>query len=269
MIRLVMQNNLISENDLGQVQQACLEAGAEVQEIIITPFSEDIPEFTYNRKNLYYGSTTLMYNIYNQLRKPLGLFYDHEKYLMSEYLHIWGDRMLNSNGLLMRLWIFFEEFDSYKGKFGNGKLFIRPNGDGKEFDGQVGTYEELKEMLERHVKYDNRLDNDSKILVSPAYNIFKEWRLYIVGGEIITSSRYRKDFQLSKSRDDAPEEMLQFARECMEIHMPHENFAMDIASTHDGEYYIIECGCLNSVGFYHADINKLFKAIVTWMEKQQ
>ena len=269
MIRLVMQNNLISENDLGQVQQACKEAGTEVQEIKVVPFSEDIPEFTYNRKNLYYGSTTLMYNIYNQLRNPIGLFYDHEKYLMSEYLHIWGKRMLNSDATVMSVGSFIKDWlMMLPPRAWGDTLFVRPNGDGKEFDGQVGTYLEIKTMLERYMEYDNRLDSESKIVIGPAYDIHKEWRLYIVGGEIITSSRYRKDFQLSKSRDDAPEEMLQFARECFEIHMPHENFAMDIASTHDGEYYIIECGCLNSVGFYHADINKLFKAIVVWMEKQ-
>jgi hypothetical protein len=29
----------------------------------------------------------------------------------------------------------------------------------------------------------------------------------------------------------------------------------DICSVHDGEYYIIECGCLNSVGFTVPDIS--------------
>ena len=63
--------------------------------------------------------------------------------------------------------------------------------------------------------------------------------------------------------------MLDLARARMAEYMPHENFAMDIASVHDGEYYIIECGCLNSVGLYHCDINKLFKSIVKWMQKKQ
>jgi recombinational DNA repair protein RecR len=55
--------------------------------------------------------------------------------------------------------------------------------------------------------------------------------------------------------------MLEFARERITEYSPHDCFAMDIASVHDGEYYIIECGCLNSVGFYHADIKKLVKKI--------
>jgi len=264
MIRLVMQNNLISENDLGQVQQACLEAGAQVQEIRVVPFSEDIPEFTYNRKNLYYGSTTLMYNIYTQLNEPIGLFYDEDKYSIENYIKQWGERMLNDGGMFMTV----AEFLDDKGIDPDANIFVRPDADSKSFDGQVGTEYEIHQMFQRMIQYEGGVTENTKIYAGPAYNIVKEWRLFIVGGEIITSSRYRDNFNLSKSRDDAPEGMLKFARECIDIYKPHENFAMDIASTSDGDYYIIECGCLNSVGFYHADINKLFKSIVAWMEKQ-
>jgi len=273
-VRIVLQNNLVYKNDLKEVQIACEEAGVEVQNIKVLPFSEDIPEFTYNRNNIYYGSTTLMYNIYNQLCKPKGLFYNSDTFNMRTYLLRWGDRLLNSSAQLVRVHFILNEDEYFKymrpaqkkvAMF-EKKYFIRPNGDGKEFDGQVGTYQEIKEMLERYVQYDNRLDEDSEVLIGPAYNIYKEWRLYIVGGKIITASRYRKDFKLSKSSEDIPESMINFAEECIASYKPHENFALDICNTHDGEYYIIEAGCLNSVGFYHCDINKLFKAIITWMK---
>jgi len=131
----------------------------------------------------------------------------------------------------------------------------------------VGTFGDLKGMLERTIKYDGPLELSSLILVSKPYNLHKEWRLYIVDGEIVTASRYRTNFKLSKSSTDIPEDMLDFARNRMKEYMPHKNFAMDICSVHDGTYYIIECGCLNSVGFYHADINKLVKAVTKWMQK--
>lgn len=274
-MRLVLQNNLIYENDLEEIQLACYEARVEVQEIKVVPFSEDIPGFTYNRNNMYYGSTTLMYNIYNQLNNPKGLFYDSNKFNMGQYLMRWGDRMLNSSAQLTCIHFILNEDEYFKymtpkqkevAKF-ERDYFIRPNGDGKEFDGQVGKYMDIKSMLERYIEYDGRLDVNSEVLIGPAYNIFKEWRLYIVGGEIITASRYRKDFKLSKSSEDIPEDMLDFARECIDKWVPHENFALDICNTHDGQYYIVEAGCLNSVGFYHCDINKLFKAIIQWMKK--
>jgi hypothetical protein len=35
--------------------------------------------------------------------------------------------------------------------------------------------------------------------------------------------------------------MLEFARQRIKEYTPHDKFAMDIASTDDGTYYIIEC----------------------------
>jgi hypothetical protein len=265
MIRLVMQNNLISENDLGQIQQACKEAGAEVQEIRVVPFSEDIPEFTYNRKNLYYGSTTLMYNIHYQFRNPIGLFYN-ENFNMEAYLRHWDVFMFNYDVDIITVGDFLNNDTFYEQH--HDKMFVRPNGDGKEFDGQVGTIQEICGMFERTIKYEGPLDRDTKILVGPAYNINKEWRLYIVNREIVTASRYRTNFKLSESNTDIPEEMIKFAKQMINKWRPHDNFAMDIASDHDGVYYVLECGCLNSVGFYACDINKLFKSMVKWMEKQ-
>lgn len=264
-IRLVMQNNLISENDLGQIQQACQEAGAEVQEIIVTPFSTELPEFTYsNKNNFYYGSTTLMMNIYEQFRNPIGLFYN-ENFNMENYLRHWREYMFNNEAEVITVGDFLNNDTYFESRF--DKMFVRPNGDGKQFDGQVGTIEEICGLFNRTIEYEGPLDRDSKILVGPAYNIHKEWRLYIVGGEIVTASRYRTDFKLSKSKDDIPEDMLDFARARISEYRPHDNFAMDIASDHDGTYYILECGCLNSVGFYHCDINKLMKSIIEWMKK--
>jgi len=262
-VRLVMQNNLISENDLGQMQAACKEANIECQEIIVTPFSDEIPEFLYSSNNFYYGSTTLMNNLYRAF-KPKGLFYDNKIFTMSNYFDKWGNYMLNYGAVVSTIGEFLDGNAEYIE--GRDIRFVRPDGDGKEFDGQVGTISELKEMLKRSIKYESPLTRETRIVVGTAYNIRKEWRLYIVGGEIITASRYRKDFKLSKSGTDIPETMLEFARDRISEFKPHENFAIDIAQMDDGSYYIIECGCLNSVGFYHCDINKLIKSIIKWMK---
>jgi len=266
-VRWVIQNNLIAENDLNQLQEACKHLGVEIEEVLIIPFSDELPEFTYNKRNVYYGSTTFMNNLYDELT-PDGLFYNSALFSMRNYIHQWGDHMLNSSSSIVKLEeIVHNTTWEHWVKNPDEMIFMRPDGDGKEFDGQVGTFDDLKGMLERTLKYDGPLELDSLILISEAYNIHKEWRLYIVGGEIVTSSRYRKDFRLSKSSTDIPEDMLDFARDRMKEYMPHDNFAMDICSTHDGTYYIIECGCLNSVGFYHADIGKIVKAVTEWMRK--
>ena len=256
-IRWVIQNNLIAENELKQIQNTCKSIGAEYEEVLVVPFSSELPEFTIDEKeNIYYGSTTFMNNVYKILDKPKGLFYNHETFLMSNYIEKWGDYMLNCDAKVITIRDFLNsDLDP------NENIFIRPNGDGKEFDGQVIKFKDAVSFLVRTMAYESDLNGESKILSGPAYNILKEWRLYIVGGEIISASRYCENFRLSKSSIDIPESMLGFAKERIKEYTPHDNFAMDIASTDDGTYYIIECGCLNSVGFYHSNIEIIIKSI--------
>tara|TARA_R110000772_G_scaffold95789_3_gene194151 strand:- start:2750 stop:3568 length:819 start_codon:yes stop_codon:yes gene_type:complete len=256
-IRWVIQSNLINDGDLQELRDGCTDIGVEYESVIVLPYSKQMPEFTIDDKiNIYYGSTTFMYNLYEQLNAPIGLFYNHETYSMVNYMDKWGEYMLNCDAHIIKVGDFFKE-----DRDPEENVFIRPDGDGKEIDGQVKKFKDAVPWLERYLKYDNRLTLESNILVGPAYNLFKEWRLYIVNNEIVTASRYRKDFKLSKSSEDIPEEMLEFARERISEYSPHDSYAMDIASVHDGEYYIIECGCLNSVGFYHADIKKIVRKV--------
>lgn len=262
-IRWVIQNNLIPENDLKEIKTTCKNIGIEFEEVLVVPFSSELPEFTLDDKvNIYYGSTTFMNNVYRDLN-PKGLFYNDKTFTMENYFNKWGNHMLNYGAVISSVGALLDSDVDY----GDEVRFIRPDGDGKEFDGQTITIPEMKEMLIRTLKYDGPLTKESRIVIGSAYNIHKEWRLYIVGGEIITVSRYSENFRLSKSNLDIPSEMLTFAKERIKEYMPHENFAMDICSVHDGTYYIIECGCLNSVGFYHADISKLVKTITENMIK--
>lgn len=264
-VRWVIQNNLIAENDLNEIQETCKNLGVEFQEVTVIPMTSELPDIIHDEKiNLYYGSTTLMDNLYSQLNKPFGLFYNHETYSMENYLSKWGEYMLSSEAKIKTV----NELLTENIQVIDYDIFVRPNGDGKEFDGQVIPRSELYGMLKRHLEYDSKLSLESKILIGPAYNIHKEWRNYVVDGEIVSSSLYRQNFKLKKSAEDIPESMLDFVRERISEYQPHDNYAIDIASTHDGTYYIIECGCLNSVGFYKSDINKIITKITEYAIKK-
>jgi hypothetical protein len=269
-IRWVIQDNLISEQDLKTLQNTAREIGCDVEEVFVTPFVKTLPKFTLDdKKNVYYGSTTMMMNVYKNLNKPLGLFFDDKAYSMENYIDKWGENMLSCEaefttiGEIMSI--------EYQPQLVNGEeidVFVRPDGDTKSFDGEVGKASNFIKLFKRKLEYDMSITEDTKILVGPAYNIVKEWRNYVVGGEIVTSTKYRQNFRLNKSATDIPEDMLEYTRKMIEIYKPHENFAIDIAQMDDGSYYIIECGCLNSVGFYHADIKQYVKSVTEWMIKQ-
>jgi hypothetical protein len=75
---------------------------------------------------------------------------------------------------------------------------------------------------------------------------------------------YRKNFRLHKDANDIPADMIKFVEDRCKEYMPHKIFAMDIALCGD-EYYIIECGCLNSVGLYHCDVKKLIESVTNYL----
>jgi len=266
-VRWIIQDNLIAENDRNQFQDACDKLGIEHVEVIVVPFSDELPEFPVDDEyeNIYYGSTTFMNNLHEQLN-PVGLFYNPDTFSMENYINKWGEHMLSSGAEIMKVSEFLDNDRSNPCI----TLFVRPDGDGKEFDGTAANEYEIMDMIERMIKYEGPLNEDSKILVGPAYNIHKEWRNYCVDGKVVTSSRYRENFRLSKSGEDIPADMIQFVEDRLSEYAPHEVIAIDIASVRheDGDmrYYIIECGCMNSVGFYHADIEKYVEALTEYVK---
>lgn len=267
-VRWIIQDNLIAENDRNQMQEACEKLGLPHIEVIVVPYSKDLPEFPIDdeHENMYFGSTTFMYNLYEQL-KPIGLFYNHETFSMENYLNQWGEHMLSNGAKIMKVSEFLEDDRTTPGT----TIFVRPDGDGKEFDGTVANEYEIMDMLERTIKYEGSLNEDSKILVGPAYNIRREWRNYVVNGKVVTSSMYRKNFKLNKSGTEIPEDMIKFVEERLKEYTPYDVIAIDIAEVKDDsvyKYYIIECGCMNSVGLYHADIFKFVKSISNWILKK-
>ena len=95
--RWIIQDNLIAENDRNQFQAACDKLGIAHHEVKVIPFSDELPDFPIDdeHENIYYGSTTFMNNLYKQLNKPRGLFYNHETFSMENYFNKWGEYMLN------------------------------------------------------------------------------------------------------------------------------------------------------------------------------
>ena len=256
-IRWIIQNNLIAENDIKQLQTSCKGLDIEFEEVLVIPFSGEIPKFTIDDKiNIYYGSTTLIDNVYKQFNHPIGVFYDEKAFSMENYFGIWKELMLSYGSKITTLKEFTKE--SHKS---DELFFIRPDADDKSFAGNVLEFERIKNWHKNFTKDDNvDLNENTKIIVGEPYNIEKEWRTYVVNKKVVTSSLYRKNFKLNKSREDAPADMIKFVEDRCKEYQPHDIFAMDIALC-GGNYYIIECGCLNSVGFYAADIQKIVKEV--------
>lgn len=261
--RFIIQSNLIAENDFKEIQSACIRNNIDFEEVTVIPFVKELPSFTMDeRENIYYGSTTFIDNVYNTF-KPNGIFFDPDAFLISNYIDKWGDRMLNSEAKITTINDFIMEDHHDKDVF-----FIRPNKDDKSFDGNVMEFGKIRNWQNSILQFDDtKLMADSKIIVSKPYNIKKEWRFFVVNGDVVSGSLYRQNFKLKKSKHDIPDDVVNFVRNRLIEYQPAKAFVMDIANCGDeGEYYIIECGCINSVGFYHANIEKIIVSLATLFE---
>ncbi len=166
----------------------------------------------------------------------------------------WGDYMLNADARICA--------------FGDvGFLavpqFIRPVGDTKSFTGFVCDQEYYAKWREGIVRMGPEPDFnlDTPVMVCSKKEIYTETRLWIVDGEIVTSSGYKFG---SIPRQSPPGmvdlDILTFAGHRADDWSPNEAYVMDVAETPEG-LKIVEINNLNSAGFYKADMNKLVMAL--------
>ncbi len=277
-IAWVVQENLSSDRNVYEAFKKIFEKHNITHEFVtVIPYDPNLPDFDRTRENIFYGSTTMLLNAYaDKILRP-GIFFDEKTFRMDVYISKYKELMLNCDASITTFGKVVQE------KFSDEHLlFIRPVDDSKLFAGQVKTFSEIKQWRENIVAIRNKIkddqeiiDNsgyligdDSEILISEPYKINKEWRNFIINGKVISSSRYMKNQVLSKDANDIPEEMINFCENACKIFTPHDVFVMDIAES-GGDYYILECGCMNSVGFYSADQEKIVLAITEYVKRNQ
>lgn len=184
----------------------------------------------------------------------------------------WGSRCLNSDSVIGRL----ADVPTDR-----GQIFIRPVLDDKSFAGRLDTPETLaswKEDLAAVVAGMEEGESlptvtlDTTVAWASPKTILAEWRFFVVGGVVVTGSRYQRNGRSSHARMTRPDiespqwsstlepDPWTFAQEAAEWWSPLPNFVIDVADTPDG-LRIIECGCLNAAGWYDSDVAALVDAI--------
>src|SRR5687767_4759685 len=257
-IQWVIQRNLTNTDDLQELKQGCDKIGVAYIEFDIIPFTGQLPAFEKDKQSIFYGSTTMGELVYKDSSINKGFFFDLQSFSIANYFEKWGRHMLNHGALITTFSeLMLKDYDTDK------LLFIRPDDDSKSFSGEVKKHSEIKNWYDKLKMFDNTsLSLDSKIIVSEPYHLNYEWRLWIVNKQIVAASKYREDFKLKKERG-CPAAVIQFAEQrCLE-YTPHDVFVMDICETGNNDY-IVECGCMNSAGFYHADIGAIVNSVTNF-----
>lgn len=259
-VQWIVQKNVTNPGDLEGLRLACNLINVNCVEVNIIPFTNELPAFEITPCNVYYGSTTFTGLVYENRQIRNGLFFDHLAFSIENYIEKWGKHMLNFEASIITFKELMElDYDDEK------MLFIRPNNDDKSFSGEVRKFSEIAGWYKQLAAIENlNLDLETKIVVSEPYNIQYEWRLWIVNKKVITASKYREYFKLTKEAG-CPDAVAAFAENRCREYTPHDVFVMDICLCGD-EYYIVECGCMNGAGFYKADINKIVASVTAYVE---
>jgi hypothetical protein len=259
-IQWVVQRNL-NQNNVNSIKSVCEQIGVDCHLIDIIPFSGILPEFPNDKHSIFYGSTTMMYSVYLNENYKRGLFFDDATFSFANYFDKWKSSMLNFGAIQLTV-NDIDKLDYSPDKL----LFIRPDADNKSFDGNVKRYNEIKVWAEQiKLTQTDILNTDTEIIISEPYHLKSEWRLWIVEGKVVSASKYRENFRLT-TEFGCPQDVIDFAEiKCKEYNL-HDVFVMDVGLCAD-ELYIIECNCMNSSGFYKADIGKIISSVTNYFNE--
>lgn len=187
-----------------------------------------------------------------------GAFFDGLRY--SEWSEGWGHRRL----LNPHAWI-----GPLSEAAVSTQVFMRPNADSKEFPGRVfnrsGFYAWRKRTTEEGVEHVPA--NTEVLIASVVRDIHYEARVWIVDGEIVTASLYKRGGRAFVS-DQVDREALWFAAGAVHDWCPSPAFVLDVAKTADG-MKIVEANCLSAAGFYAGDMQRLVVALEDYFQRHR
>jgi hypothetical protein len=149
--------------------------------------------------------------------------------------------------------------------------FIRPVADSEELAGTVETASEIRETARKVMALDvneipiGSLRHDTLMMLTPPARIFKEWRIWIVNGFVVTYSLYKDGMRVTY-RHEIDRDALEFAQTLAGLNKGYSPaYVMDICRTEEG-LRLLETNCINAAGFYGADLTTLAATIdeMTW-----
>jgi hypothetical protein len=168
----------------------------------------------------------------------------------------WGEELLNHDAVVGPLGTIMPPGDGF---------FIRPVEDTKSFAGQMMNADEFYDWRKNIINGDfafATLGPDDLVMMAPYKEIYAEYRLYVIGGEIVTGSRYKLGNRVFYTSDLDPK-MLDYARERINEYCPRQAICLDIAQVQGDKltYKVIETNAISSSGFYACDMGRFMSAI--------
>lgn len=244
----IIQNRLFAENEWPLLIRAIESFNLEYE--IVDIDNEDIL-FKTKRKDVFCFGAMKMARLAKKYNWNPGCIMtpNHDFEIYSKK---YQQNLVNFDSLIYR----FNDDFSFE-----GKKFIRPTNDSKFFDAKVFSLDEWNSFKQK-----KSYNQNVKIQVSSIKKIEKEFRFFIVNGEVVTGSLYKMgQFVVYDSVIDNEAE--NFCQEMIKIFQLADVFTMDVCLINN-KWKILECGCINCAGLYKANIQKLIYKIENFYSKK-
>jgi hypothetical protein len=255
----VIQTKAIGQDDFDALAQCVAQLGCRVEYQQVVPFSHEpatVPP-AITGLCVVYGSSGLLELARNMGWSPAG--WDGDSFCAGKASIELGSLALNHAGVTAPL--------SQAGAVAQERqwksIFIRPDSETKEFAGHVCTISELEIWISQLRDAGYLKANDCRALISEALDIRREWRAFIVSGEVVSLCQYADAGMPRRSRS-VPPEVLDFVTLVLSIYQPAPCFVVDVAEvwTRGGlELRVVEYNSINSAGFYACGICDIAGAI--------
>jgi len=247
----MVQTNLGNALTHNAIKSACDRNGLLFQGVEVIPFSDKLPDVKHAGPVLAYGSTRFIKNVVDSKKWNPGAFFDEKTFTVANCISAWGEWMVNHDSVFIRL-----DSVATLPYSAESELFVRPNGDLKEFAGDVMTFNDLCDWAIIIKNGGFEFDGSLLVAVASAKPIKSEWRVFAVeDARVIAATRYRVDGRLAP-HPKTPSKIISFVERRLQEWMPAPAVALDVAEI-DNEIRIVELSDIHAAGHYEADIETI------------
>ena len=200
-----------------------------------------------------YGSVEFVRYIQNQSWNWLPkIHYNKDNFLFSNYHKEFGIHSIHYDYTVVGLSEFRDNWAQITDKFkSNGVVFIRPDSNEKEFNGEIVDISQMRYWLE-----DTKDLPDVDVVISKPSKIDSEYRFVVRSGEVVCGSMYRLGGKLTYIKSSVPDEVKDIAK----IWKKEDLYCLDVAKTASG-YKVVEISSVNCSGLYAIDLGTFLMEI--------
>ncbi len=213
---------------------------------------------------IFYGSLNFGQRLWRETNFIPGIFLTIENYECYKYYSYYGDKMVNSQYMLLGLKDLKRINKMFFDKFNCDEMFIRPSNGYKTFTGNLLPKENFEYELDIFIKTYHIENDNHLILIAPKQKVREESRFIIINennnNRIVDGNKYMIDREVLTERV-VDKEAWKYCKSVVNNYTPDKAFTIDIAKMDDGNYKVLEIGSFCCAGWYNMNLEKVVQEI--------